>query len=95
MGGKPLMAIAILGWPMINKSLSGCSGNGRGRRGLADAGIIAGGHSINPEPIFGLAVTGSVVISNLKRNDKAESGSVLYLTKPLGVGILRHKRKAY
>jgi selenide,water dikinase len=37
---------------------------------------------------FGLAVTGSVVISNLKRNDKAESGTVLYLTKPLGVGIL-------
>jgi selenide,water dikinase len=44
---------------------------------------------------FGLAVTGSVVISNLKHNDKAESGTVLYLTKPLGVGILATaKRKA-
>jgi selenide,water dikinase len=53
MGGKPLMAIAILGWP-IDKLAPGCSGNGRGRKACADAGIIiAGGHSIdNPEPIF-------------------------------------------
>jgi selenide,water dikinase len=52
MGGKPLMAIAILGWP-IDISWSGCSGNGRGKA-CADAGIIiAGGHSIdNPEPIL-------------------------------------------
>jgi selenide,water dikinase len=65
-----------------------------GRKACADAGIITGGHSIdNPEPFFGLAVTGSVVISNLKRNDKAESGSVLYLTKPLGVGILATAQK--
>jgi selenide,water dikinase len=66
-----------------------------GRKACADAGIIiAGGHSIdNPEPVFGLAVTGSVVISNLKRNDKAEPGSILYLTKPLGVGILATAQK--
>lgn len=96
MGGKPLMAIAILGWPIdkLSPEVAAQVMEG-GRKACADAGIIiAGGHSIdNPEPIFGLAVTGSVVISNLKRNDKAKSGSVLYLTKPLGVGILATAQK--
>ncbi|MFZ1359643.1 MAG: selenide, water dikinase SelD, partial [Saprospiraceae bacterium] len=51
-------------------------------------------HSIdNQEPIFGLAVTGSVVIANLKRNDTAQPGSILYLTKPLGIGILATAQK--
>ena len=96
MGGKPLMAIAILGWPIdkLSPEVAAQVMEG-GRKACADAGIIiAGGHSIdNPEPIFGLAVTGSVVISNLKRNDKAASGNVLYLTKPLGVGILATAQK--
>lgn len=96
MGGKPLMAIAILGWPIdkLSPEVAAEVMEG-GRKACADAGIvIAGGHSIdNPEPVFGLAVTGSVVISNLKRNDKAEPGSVLYLTKPLGVGILTTAQK--
>jgi selenide,water dikinase len=96
MGGKPLMAIAILGWPIdkLAPEVAAQVMEG-GRKACADAGIIiAGGHSIdNPEPIFGLAVTGSVVISNLKRNDKAELGSVLYLTKPLGIGILATAQK--
>jgi selenide,water dikinase len=96
MGGKPLMAIAILGWPIdkLSPEVAAQVMEG-GRKACADAGIIiAGGHSIdNPEPIFGLAVTGSVLISNLKRNDKAEPGSVLYLTKPLGVGILATAQK--
>ncbi len=96
MGGKPLMAIAILGWP-INKIAPEIAAQVMegGRKACTDAGIIlAGGHSIdNEEPIFGLAVTGSVVISNLKRNDKAAPGSVLYLTKPLGVGILATAQK--
>lgn len=96
MGGKPLMAIAILGWP-INKIAPEIAAQVMegGRKACTDAGIIlAGGHSIdNEEPIFGLAVTGSVVISNLKRNDKAEAGSILYLTKPLGVGILSTAQK--
>jgi len=66
-----------------------------GRKACSDANIIlAGGHSIdNPEPIFGLAVTGSVVIANLKRNDTALPGSILYLTKPLGIGILATAQK--
>jgi selenide,water dikinase len=96
MGGKPLMAIAILGWP-IDKLAPEVAAEVMegGRKACADAGIIlAGGHSIdNPEPIFGLAVTGSVPISNLKRNDAAESGSILYLTKPLGIGILATAQK--
>jgi selenide,water dikinase len=96
MGGKPLMAIAILGWPIdkLAPEVAAQVMEG-GRKACFDAGIVlAGGHSIdNPEPIFGLAVTGSVVISNLKRNDKAQSGSILYLTKPLGIGILATAQK--
>jgi selenide,water dikinase len=96
MGGKPLMAIAILGWPIdkIAPEVAAQVMEG-GRKACTDAGIIlAGGHSIdNPEPIFGLAVTGSVAISNLKRNDRAQAGSVLYLTKPLGIGILATAQK--
>lgn len=96
MGGKPLMAIAILGWPIdkIAPEVAAQVMEG-GRKACTDAGIIlAGGHSIdNPEPIFGLAVTGSVAISNLKRNDTAQAGSILYLTKPLGIGILATAQK--
>jgi selenide, water dikinase len=59
------------------------------------AGIsLAGGHSIDsPEPIFGLAVTGQIEIDHLKRNNTAQAGSRLYLTKPLGVGILTTAQK--
>lgn len=96
MGGTPLMGIAILGWPIdkIAPEVAAQVMEG-GRKACSDAGIIlAGGHSIdNPEPIFGLAVTGSVNISNLKRNDQAEVGSVLYITKPLGIGILATAQK--
>jgi selenide,water dikinase len=96
MGGKPLMAIAILGWPIdkLAPEVAAQVMEG-GRKACFDAGIIlAGGHSIdNPEPVFGLAVTGSVVISNMKRNDTAQAGSILYLTKPLGVGVLATAQK--
>ena len=96
MGGKPLMAIAILGWPIdkLAPEVAAQVMEG-GRKACADAGIIiAGGHSIdNPEPVFGLAVTGSVLIANLKQNNKAQPGSLLYLTKPLGVGILATAQK--
>jgi selenide,water dikinase len=96
MGGKPLMAIAILGWPIdkLAPEIAAQVMEG-GRKACSDAGIIlAGGHSIdNPEPIFGLAVTGSVAISKLKRNNQAQSGSLLYLTKPLGIGILATAQK--
>lgn len=96
MGGKPLMAIAILGWP-VNKIPAEVAQQvlEGGRQACREAGItIAGGHSIDsPEPIFGLAVTGRVPIGNLKRNDTATEGCKLFLTKPLGVGILTTAQK--
>ncbi len=96
MGGNPLLAIAILGWP-INKLAPEVAAKVMegGRAVCKEAGIpLAGGHSIdNPEPIFGLAVTGKVDISNLKQNSSAKAGSKLYLTKPLGVGILATAQK--
>ncbi|MHC4222009.1 MAG: selenide, water dikinase SelD [Planctomycetota bacterium] len=96
MGASPMMAIAILGWPIskLDSDIAGKVVDG-GRQACKDAGIIlAGGHSIDaPEPIFGLAATGRVNISNLKQNNLAREGCVLYLTKPLGVGILSTAQK--
>jgi selenide,water dikinase len=96
MGASPVMAIAILGWPIskLDADIAGKVVDG-GRQACKDAGIIlAGGHSIDaPEPIFGLAVTGRVNIANLKQNNLATAGCVLYLTKPLGVGILSTAQK--
>ncbi|UVE19127.1 selenide, water dikinase SelD [Pseudomonas sp. LS44] len=96
MGGEPLLAIAILGWPVnvlapevAREVIAG------GRAVCEAAGIpLAGGHSIDaPEPIFGLAVTGVVDKRHLKRNDTAKVGDRLYLTKPLGIGILTTAEK--
>src|SRR5579872_2695284 len=91
MGGKPILAIAILGWPVEKLPPESAQQVLEGARAIcAEAGIpLAGGHSIDcPEPVFGLAVNGLVVISGLKRNSTAEPGCLLYLTKALGVGIL-------
>ena len=91
MGGTPLMAIAIFGWPLDKLPLEiGQQVVDGGRQICRDAGIpLAGGHSIDaPEPMFGLAVTGTVKIENLKRNNTAQVGDLLFLTKPLGIGIL-------
>lgn len=96
MGGSPLMAIAILGWPVNVLPPEIAREVIRGGRAVCEsAGItLAGGHSIDaPEPIFGLAVTGLVDKANLKRNDTATAGCQLYLTKPLGVGILTTAEK--
>jgi selenide,water dikinase len=96
MGGKPVLAIAILGWPInvlpphiAQKVIEGS------RSICLEAGIpLAGGHSIDsPEPIFGLAVNGIVAIKNIKQNNKAEEGDYLFLTKPLGVGVLTTAEK--
>jgi len=96
MGGKPLMAIAILGWPInqLPPEVAQQVVDG-GRQACADAGIpLAGGHSIDaPEPIFGLAVTGLTSREQLKQNDRARVGDRLYLTKPLGIGILTTAQK--
>jgi len=96
MGGKPLMAVAILGWPVeklpaeiAREVLEGA------RKICAEAGIpLAGGHSIDSlEPVFGLAVTGEVEIKNIKRNSTATEGCKLFLTKPLGSGMITTANK--
>ncbi len=96
MGGTPIMAIAILGWPVndipaevAQQVLEGS------RHACQQAGIIlAGGHSIDsPEPIFGLAVTGRVRVEHLKKNNAATPGCKLFLTKPLGVGVITTAQK--
>ncbi|HLT63150.1 MAG TPA: selenide, water dikinase SelD, partial [Pseudohongiella sp.] len=96
MGGRPLMAIAILGWPIskLAPEIAAQVVDG-GRQACSDAGIVlAGGHSIDcPEPVFGLAVTGMVSRAQLKQNNTAEAGCLLYLSKPLGVGVLTTAQK--
>lgn len=96
MGGTPVMAIAVLGWPvdklpaaLAQQVLEG------GRATCREAGIVlAGGHSINTaEPFFGLAVNGTVAPGHLKRNNTARAGDLLLLTKPLGTGILSTAQK--
>lgn len=96
MGGRPVLAIAILGWPINTIPASVARKVIEGSRSICmEAGIpLAGGHSIDsPEPIFGLAVTGLVPIENIKRNNNAKAGDVLFLTKKIGVGILTTAEK--
>jgi selenide,water dikinase len=96
MGGNPLMAISIFGWPLDKLSPEiGSEVIEGGRKACKDAGIVlAGGHSIDsPEPIFGLSVTGKVKISNLMKNSTAKYGDKIYLTKPIGLGILATAQK--
>jgi selenide,water dikinase len=96
MGGTPVMAIAILGWPIDKIPADVASGVLEGSRTICrQAGIpLAGGHSIDcPEPVFGLAVTGRVRKENIKRNDTAKEGSLLYLTKRVGIGIVTTAQK--
>lgn len=90
MGGKPILALAILGMPvdkipteLVRQILAG------GAEVCGQAGIpIAGGHSIDsPEPIYGLAVIGICRPEHVRRNADAKAGDVLILTKPIGVGI--------
>ncbi len=96
MGGKPLMAISIFGWPIkkLSEEVARQVIEG-GRSACDDAGIpLAGGHSIDsPEPIFGLAVTGLVDNKHLKQNNTAEPDCEIFLTKPLGIGILSTAQK--
>lgn len=96
MGGKPVLAIAILGWPIDKLAPEIAQQVLEGSRAVcAAAGIVlAGGHSIDcPEPVFGLAVNGMVSIQHLKQNSTATKGCRLYLTKALGVGILSTAQK--
>ena len=96
MSGKPVMAIAQLGWPVEKLPAALAKKVMDGARSIcAEAGIpLAGGHSIDSaEPFFGLAVNGLVAIANLKKNDTAGKGDLLFITKPIGVGILSTAQK--
>jgi selenide,water dikinase len=91
MGGTPAFALAILGWPIEKLPAELAAEVLDGARELCKhAGIpIGGGHTIDsPEPIFGLVVNGFAHELNLRRNNTAKEGDLIYLTKPLGVGIV-------
>ena len=99
MGGTPIMAIAILGWPLDKLPAELAKEVIEGAKQVCkNANIpLAGGHSIDiSDPIFGLAVTGIIDIENIKQNNKAEKDCTLFLTKPLGIGIFttaeKHKK---
>ena len=96
MGGRPILALAVLGWPLDKLPADVAREVIAGARSIcAEAGImLAGGHSIDSnEPIFGLAVNGIVSRDKLKTNGGAKAGDLLFLTKPLGVGILATAEK--
>ncbi len=96
MGGTPLMALAILGWPIEKIPVSVARQVLEGARSICQlAGIpLAGGHSIDStEPIFGLSVNGICNKENLKQNSTGSVGDYLFLSKPLGTGILSTAQK--
>jgi selenide,water dikinase len=97
MGGRPIVAVNLVGWPrdvlpkeLLREVLRG------GYDVAREAGcFVAGGHSIDdPEPKYGMAVTGLADPDKLLRNDAAKPGTPLSLTKPLGVGLLNSRHKA-
>ena len=97
MGGRPVVAVNLVGWPrdrlpteLLGEVLRG------GAEVARSAGChVAGGHSVDdPEPKYGMAVTGLVDPERLLRNDAAEPGLPLSLTKPLGLGVLNNRHKA-
>lgn len=96
MGGKPITAIAILGWPIdkLPAELAATVLDGA-REICAKAGIIiSGGHTIDSaEPFFGLSVNGLATVDNIKANNTANEGDLILLTKPIGVGILATAQK--
>ena len=97
MGGRPIVAVNLLGWPrdVLPRELAQ-----EVLRGGLDVGRlagcpVAGGHSIDdPEPKYGMAVTGLADLDCLMRNDAARAGQPISLTKPLGVGVLNNRHKA-
>lgn len=97
MGGSPIVAINLMGWPrgvlsseLMSEVLAGGLAIGK------EAGCpVIGGHTVDdPEPKYGMAVTGIAKIDQLMRNDTAEAGLPLTLTKPIGLGLLNNRHKA-
>jgi selenide,water dikinase len=90
MGGRPITALNLMGFPMnlvSPKTIASILRGGLEKAAEVGCAII-GGHSIrNPEPIYGLAVTGVVDLRNILANENARPGDLLVLTKPLGTGI--------
>ncbi len=96
MGGKPFLATAILSWPTDTLPLSMATEVIRGAKSICTAlnVSLAGGHSVKGvEPMFGLSVNGIIKQNLIKRNNTVKQGDLLYLTKPLGIGILASAHK--
>jgi selenide,water dikinase len=97
MGGRPVLAVNLLSWPREKIPFELAREVLRGGLDIAaEAGcVVGGGHSIDdPEPKYGMAVTGVVDPDRLLRNDAGQPGMPLTLTKPLGLGILNNRHKA-
>ena len=97
MGGRPVVAVNLLGWPRDVLPFELAAETLRGGMDVCnDAGChLAGGHSVDdPEPKYGLAVTGIADPNRLLRNDAGKPGTPLSLTKPLGIGVLNSRHKA-
>jgi len=91
MGGKPIFANAILSWPVEKIAPELAAKVLEGAKSICqEAGItLAGGHSIAAkDPIFGMSVVGHIHPDNIKRNNGAQEGDIIYLTKPIGIGVL-------
>ncbi|OBC16654.1 selenide, water dikinase SelD [Mycobacterium sp. 852013-50091_SCH5140682] len=96
MGGRPVVAINLVGWPRETLPMELMTEVLRGGLAVAsEAGCpVIGGHSIDdPEPKYGMAVTGVADPNRLLRNDAAQPGLPLTLTKPIGVGLLNNRHK--
>ena len=96
MGGTPVLAIAILGWPLEKIPAEVAGKVIEGATSICNLVNIpiAGGHSISiSDPVFGLAVNGLVDIKNIKRNNTAKKGNRIFLTKPLGIGLISTAQK--
>jgi selenide,water dikinase len=97
MGGRPLLAVNLLSWPRDKVPFDVAREVLRGGLDIAAAAgcIVGGGHSIDdPEPKYGMAVTGIADPDRLLRNDAGRPGMALTLTKPLGLGVLNNRHKA-
>ena len=97
MGGRPVVAVNLLGWPRDVLPFELAAETLRGGLDVCgEAGChLAGGHSVDdPEPKYGLAVTGIADPNRLLRNDAGRPGTPLSLTKPLGIGVLNSRHKA-
>lgn len=97
MGGEPLVAVNLLAWPRDVLPLELAREVLRGGLDVAGAAgcHVGGGHSVDdPEPKYGMAVTGLADPARLLRNDAGRAGLPLTLTKPLGIGVLNSRHKA-